>query len=103
MSSHVQGQEVKVGDGGMCYTWKLVLFWMWCSHPTPLCVDKLTGREGQLRAVRLNSHCFGSVGAQGAAVQHGLRGKQVVSKPPLMAEGYCMLWLKMAMERRQEY
>lgn len=26
MSSHVQGQEVKVGDGGMCYTWKLVLF-----------------------------------------------------------------------------
>lgn len=26
MSSHVQGQEVKVGDGGMCCTWKLVVF-----------------------------------------------------------------------------
>lgn len=23
---HVQDQEVKKGDGGICYTWKLVLF-----------------------------------------------------------------------------
>lgn len=36
-------------------------FWMWCSHPTPLCMGKLRGREAQLGAARLNSHLFCTV------------------------------------------
>lgn len=45
-------------------------FWMWCSHPTPLRVGRLSGREAQLRAASLRCHHFCSVGTQGAAGQY---------------------------------
>lgn len=46
----VRGQEVKVGDDGISYTWKLVLFLgatfgSGAVTPTPPCVGRLRGRE----------------------------------------------------------